>query len=155
MLERILICTMLFSSIFVGCSKKKIEGEPIYTEEEFNHLTADLSQLNPVGENAIPFAEYSPKVNRLISKAYKYERLRFYAIGFDTVIDARNEAIRLNQYYSKNYMFDQVEGEPILEDMVITQFKAINPNKKVQRVPKKHESGHEEKSEHGADKSHH
>lgn len=142
------LLTLVFTILFlISCSKKKIEAEPIYTPEEFQLLTEHLTAVNPTGENAIPFHEYSAKVNKLISKVYIHERLRFYAIGFDTVEDARNEAKRLNQYYSHNYMFDQVEGEPVLEDYVITQFKALNPNRTIQRVPKKHESSHG--AEHG------
>lgn len=134
---------LLFTTFFLmSCSKKHKEVEPIYTPEEFQSLTANLTAVNPTGENAIPFHEYTPKVNKLISKTFVHERLRFYAIGFDSVEDARAEAKRLNQYYSHNYMFDQVEGEPVLEDYVITQFKAMNPNKTVQRVPKKHGEAH-------------
>lgn len=124
-----------------SCSKKNHE-DPIYTEEEFIKLTHDLESINPTGENAIPFFEYSSKVNKLKSKVFKYKKLRFYAIGFDTVADAKDEAIRLKQYWSKDYMFDQVEGEPVLEDYLITQFKAINPSKTVQRQVKIIENGH-------------
>ena len=133
---------LLMTAFLLSCSKKHKEVEPIYTPEEFQTLTANLTTVNPTGENAIPFHEYSPKVNKLISKTFVYERLRFYAIGFDSVEDAREEAKRLNQYYSHNFMFDQVEGEPVLEDYVITQFKAMNPNRTVQRIPKKHEASH-------------
>lgn len=138
---------LLMTAFLLSCSKKHKEVEPIYTPEEFQVLSEHLTTVNPTGENAIPFHEYSPKVNKLISKVFIHERLRFYAIGFDSVEDARAEAKRLNQYYSHNFMFDQVEGEPVLEDYVITQFKAVNPNRTVQRVPKKHETSHE--SPHG------
>jgi hypothetical protein len=141
-LNKLFIYSLLLLFTF-SCSKKEKVLEPIYTPEEFAHVTEHLTAVNPTGENAIPFHEYSPKVNKLISKTFVHERLKFYAVGFDTVEDARAEALRLNQYFAKNYMFDQTEGEPVLEDFVITTFKAINPKRKIQRVPKTHE-------EHGA-----
>jgi hypothetical protein len=115
--------------------------------------------VNPVGENAIPFSEYSHGVNKIISKTYIYNRLRFYAIGFNSVEEAKKEAIRLNQYYSHNFVFDQVEGEPLLEDLVIETFHAKNPKRNIQRVPKKTESHGEGQSEghgeaHGAPAHH-
>ena len=145
MKRKLLILIFSLFSI-LSCSKKQTEVEAIYTPEEFAKVTEHLSAVNPTGENAIPFHEYSPKVNKLISKTFIHERLRFYAVGFDTVEDARTEAKRLNQYYSKNYMLDQVEGEPVLEDMAITLFNAKNPNRAVQRVPKNsgHGGGHGE-----------
>lgn len=102
--------------------------------------------VNPTGENAIPFYDYSPGVNKPNSKTLIYERLKFYAVEFETEEQAKSEALRLNQYYSRNYLLDRVEGEPILEDYVIATFKGANPNRAIQRVPKK--EGH---SEHGAE----
>lgn len=124
----------LSTSLLFSCSKKKEVVELKYTLEEFNHLAHETS--NESGSKGPNFSEYSPGVNLLESKALVYKRLPFYAVSFEHVEQARLEALRLNQYYSRNWLFDRVEGEPILEDYVIKTFQAINPRRKTQRIPK-------------------
>lgn len=117
-----------------------------YTIEEFDKLASE-SSLNKEKSDTPQFSDYSPGVNRLESKSLIYERLAFFAIAFENEEQARKEAIRLNQYYARNWLFDRVQGEPLLEDYVILTFKAMNPTKKIQRVPIKsseHASGHGE-----------
>jgi hypothetical protein len=158
MINNVKFIFYIFLFLFtLSCTKKKLDVEPIYTEEEFTKITSELKAVNPVGENAIPFHEYSPNANRVISKVFIFKRLRFYAIGFDSVLSAQAEAKRLNQYYSKNFLLDQVEGEPELEDMAISLFKGQNPNRKVQKIPKHenhsegtHGSSNEIPAEHSA-----
>ena len=85
-----------------------------------------------------------------------FERLAFFAVEFETEDQARAEALRLNQYYARNWLLDRVEGEPVLEDYVIETFHAINPKKRIQRVPKKHAvEGEQKEGEHGEHKEEH
>ncbi|MBP9681255.1 MAG: hypothetical protein KBD76_07610 [Bacteriovorax sp.] len=126
---------------FQGCSKKSQIPVEKYTVEEFDALASGAT-LNKEKSDTPQFADYSPGVNRLESKSLVYKRLAFFAIAFDSAEQAREEAMRLNQYYARNWLFDRVQGEPVLEDYVIETFKAINPNKKIQRIPKKTEHGH-------------
>ncbi len=135
------VSIILLSLLIISCSKKKDHGEK-FTEAEWKEITMHLPPVNPQGENAIPFHEYSPGVNRLNSKVFIVKNLRFFAIEFENEDQALKEATRLNQYYSKNYLFDQVEGEPVLEDFVISTFKAKNPNRKVQRAATNHSEHH-------------
>ncbi len=132
---KVLILTL--SLIFVsGCSKKVVEPELKYTQEEFDLIMNSTSAiLDKEAANAINFSDYSTGANRGISKALIYERLSFAAIAFETQIQARAEALRLNQYYSRNWLFDKVEGEPILEDLIIVKFHAENPKRTIQRTP--------------------
>lgn len=126
---------------FHGCSKKSNAPSVKYTVEEFDSLAHEAS-LNKEKSDTPQFSDYSPGVNRLESKSLIYKRLAFFAISFENEDQARSEAMRLNQYYARNWLFDRIQGEPVLEDYVIEAFKAINPNKKIQRVPKKSEDGH-------------
>ena len=129
---------ILFFSLVLsfGCSKKKVEPDLKYTLEEFN-LIMDATGAAPdkVVTNAINFSDYSPGVNRINSRPLVYERLSFAAIEFETEKQAREEAMRLGQYYSRNWLFDKVDGEPILEDLVIVKFHAKNPKRVIQRKP--------------------
>ena len=119
-----------------ACSKKKVDHNSFYTPEEFSHiLDTTTAKDDKIPENAINFSDYSPGVKRATSKAMVYERLSFAIVEFETQDQARNEALRLGQYYSRNFLFDKVDGEPILEDLVIVKFQAINPKKHTQRKP--------------------
>lgn len=131
------VLLMLSLLIFCACSKKQDHAESKYTSEELLALAHEASVSNEKGEDAIKFSDYAPGVDKLESKSFRYQRLVFYAIKFESTDEAKSEAMRLNQYYSRNWLFDRVEGEPVLEDYVITAFKAQNPNRKIQRKPKK------------------
>lgn len=128
----------------MSCSKKVDELK--YTPEEFTHImstTAATEDRTPT--NAVNFSDYSPGINRINSKAMIYERLSFAVLEFENEKQAKAEALRLNQYYSRNWLFDKVEGEPLLEDLVIFKFQATNPKKFTQRKPVNHpHEGHGE-----------
>lgn len=129
---------ILVLSLFIisGCSKKETRPELKYTQEEFDLIMNSTSAAPDKNTaNAINYSDYSPGVDRVNSKALVYERLSFAVIGFETEKQARDEAMRLNQYYSRNWLFDKVEGEPILEDLVIVKFHAANPKRRTQRTP--------------------
>ncbi len=143
-----------------GCSKKNVDAGQKYTFEEFKILSADSSMLpkkDEEGNVLVTFNDYSPGINLIESQGLKYKRLDYVAVSFATEVQARNEALRLNQYYARNWLFDHVEGEPILEDYVIETFKAINPNRKIQRIPKTHKSESESgaPAEHAGSEGHH
>jgi hypothetical protein len=132
MVKVLILALSLF--IISGCSKKEVTPELKYTLEEFDLImnsTAATPDKNTA--NALNFSDYSPGVDRVNSKALVYERLSFAAIAFETPKQAREEALRLNQYYSRNWVFDKVEGEPVLEDLVIVKFHASNPKRRTQR----------------------
>ena len=145
---------LLLILLGMGCSKKHSAPEAFYKLEEFTHIM-DATGALPDKEvaRAINFADYSPGVNRLNSKALVFSRLSFYAIEFETETQAKNEALRLNQYYSRNWLFDKVDGEPILEDLVILKFQAQNPKRHTQRKPVGSEK--ESQAEHTEHKSEH
>lgn len=149
------IFTFIFLAL-VGCSKKEIPKEPIYTAEEFMKLAHAVHETHEKGQT-LTLSDYSPGVIAKDSVALVFERLTFFAVEFETVEEARKEAIRLNQYHARNWLLDRVEGEPILEDYVISTFKALNPKRKVQRVPKVHapEHGDPHASSHEAPAAHH
>ena len=129
--------------MLLACTKKEKNIELKYTVEEMANLLHETSPSNERGEGALKLSDYATGVNHLESKALKYKRLSFFIVSFNSEELARSEALRLNQYYVRNWLFDQVEGEPILEDYIIETFNAINPKKRIQRIPKKVE-GHVE-----------
>ena len=149
-MKKILVCLFVLSN-FSGCSKKSEKVQLKYTTEEFMKL-AEETTPSKEKEDSIQFTDYADGVNRVDSKALIYNRLSFYAIEFATEDQARAEALRLNQYYSRNWLLDRVDGEPVLEDYVIKTFKATNPKRRIQRVPKIHEPKKEGEEESGGEK---
>lgn len=134
MVKVLILALSLF--IISGCSKKEVVPELKYTQEEFDAIMNTTSAtVDKNAANAINYSDYSPGVDRVNSKAMIYERLSFAAIAFETEKQAKEEALRLNQYYSRNWLFDKVEGEPILEDFVLSRYHAVNPKRRTQRKP--------------------
>jgi hypothetical protein len=144
----ILLCSLL-GSLLASCSKRHVDGLK-YSLEEFDKLSTAATLSREKGEGELHFPDYGPGVNRLESKALVFERLAFFAVSFENSEQAKSEAVRLNQYYARNWLFDRVEGEPVLEDYVIETFKATNPNRMIQRVPKAHGEPHGKSEHHGA-----
>ncbi|PIK16134.1 hypothetical protein [Halobacteriovorax sp. JY17] len=60
-------------------------------------------------------------------KRIKLRLVDLIAIEFDTEENARAAALTYNQYYARNWFFDDVKGEPVLENFVKEVFDAKNP----------------------------
>ena len=56
--------------------------------------------------------------------------VEFLAIQFKTENQARAAALKYNQYYAANWLFDEVTNEPVIEDFLKKNFKASNPTGK-------------------------
>ncbi len=146
-MRKLLILIFISTSLLFSCSKKKEVVDLKYTLEEFDQLAHEATPSHEKAEDGLKISDYAVGVNEHDSKGLVYKNLTFFAVSFESEEQARAEALRLNQYYSRNWLFDRVEGEPILEDYVITIFHAINPKRKIQRVPKAHAPAHGEAHE--------
>jgi hypothetical protein len=60
-------------------------------------------------------------------KRIKVRLIELIAIEFATEKDARNAAKAYDQYYARNWFFDEVKGEPVLEDFIKKVYDAKNP----------------------------
>lgn len=61
-------------------------------------------------------------------KRIKVRLVDLIAIEFDTEENARAAALAYNQYYARNWFFDDVKGEPVLESFIKEVYNAKNPN---------------------------
>lgn len=59
----------------------------------------------------------------------KIKKVEVIAIMFKTTADAKKEALKINQYYARNWVFDDVKGEPIQEKFLIDTYNAIDAKK--------------------------
>jgi hypothetical protein len=61
-------------------------------------------------------------------KRIKVRLIELIAIEFASEEDAKNAAKYYNQYYARNWFFDDVKGEPVLESFIKDVYGAKNPN---------------------------
>ncbi|WP_127717385.1 hypothetical protein [Halobacteriovorax sp. HLS] len=61
-------------------------------------------------------------------KRIKVRLVELIAIEFESEKDAKAAAKAYDQYYARNWFFDDVKGEPVLEDFVKSVYDAKNPN---------------------------
>ncbi len=64
----------------------------------------------------------------LSGKTAELKKITIVVVQFDTEESAERAAKVINQYYARNWVFDDVTGEPVLEHFVKKVFDAKNPN---------------------------
>lgn len=60
-------------------------------------------------------------------------RVELIALEFETIEQARAQAQKINQWHAKNWVFDDVTNEPVLESFVKQAFEAQNPNQEPEK----------------------
>lgn len=134
-----LLTTFLLGAVFFfsSCSKKS-EAPPRLKVEELVKALGPVKELKKGDPIAVPFRQEYYGVG-VVPDSYKvlaYKDIAFLVVEFETEEMASNEAKRLKQYFHKNWLIDEVTGEPSLEDLIRYKLKAVNPSLKEQRVPK-------------------
>lgn len=76
-------------------------------------------------DKGIKCSDYGPGC--LSGRMAKVMMVTLVALEFETMAFARQEAYRIDQFYSKNWVFDDVTDEPILEDFVRKVYNAKRP----------------------------
>mgnify|MGYP001627373528 CR=1 FL=1 len=79
--------------------------------------------------DAIPCSDYGPGC--LSAHRLKTRDLEFIAVEFATPDEAENSAKKIYAFTVQNWLFDDVDGEPQLEDWLRTYYrpKSFNPKK--------------------------
>ncbi len=113
---------ILFSCLFLSlsCSKKKEEPTPYeIVFEKARAYDPAIYEVMIVDQSKRVICEnYGPNCLENTGKRWLVRTIELPVIGFATEEDAKNEAMRLKQYYYKNWLFDEVSGEPVLESFV-------------------------------------
>lgn len=122
----ILFMALIFSVL--GCSEKKV-----YTQKELWYMAIEVDpDIELVGianheeDRRILCKNYGPGCVKGTGRRIKVKKVEIIAISFKTMDQARTEALRIGQYYARNWVFDDVKGEPLQEAFVKKAFKAIN-----------------------------
>lgn len=125
----ILIGVLVFSS----CSKK----EEVYTPQDMFFMAYNFD--NSIEEVRIGVSESSRSLKcedfptgciEGSPKRFKIRLVEMIVAQYFTKKNACLAALQLNQYYTRNWLFDDVRGEPVLESFVNTVYQAKNPKKK-------------------------
>lgn len=103
---------------FSACSNKK----------ELNYNTQDIwgmvSAEDPESMFILPEKDYPAIDCRIYGKGCLYGHtarsrgLVYLLIRFETELDAKVAARKINGFYYVNWAFDDVKGEPVLEDFI-------------------------------------
>lgn len=132
LLKHILVLSLL-AGLTVSCSKEK---EPTYLKEELLAL-APLEGADKVDvvlardiNDAVPCADYGDGC--LSAHRFRTRDLNFIAVEFETPGQAENAAKKIYAWTARNWLLDDVDGEPLLERWASEHLKATshNPQKK-------------------------
>ncbi len=124
---------MAFVLFSVSCTKEK---EPTYLKEELVNLapaegtdkieTVLARDIN----DAVPCADYGEGC--LSAHRFRTRGLNFIAVEFETPTQAERAAKKIYGWTARNWLLDDVDGEPLLERWASEHLKAksFNPQKK-------------------------
>ena len=120
---------LLFFLLFYSCTDKEdLVGRLQLFEQGMSYddsvklVLADELGKGPICEGRdgeLPYGQGCLKIS-----VVKVGLLELRCIEFDSVKNAKKEAKRLNEFFYKNWVFDEVNGEPPLESFVKNAFGA-------------------------------
>ena len=116
---------MLLFLLISACTKDEL---PIYTREEFLVMARegapDLKIVAPkdLSDRVVDCRDFTPECR------YGYRvivnEISFVTLYYEKAEDALVAAKRLKAYYSRNWVLDEVRGEPVLERFCTKHLKA-------------------------------
>lgn len=125
-----LILSLLAFVQACSCSKE----EPKFTQLEIIELGRKIEpnleevifDLNNTDDpNRIVCSKYGPGCVPNTGKRLKVRKVELIVLEFESEKMAKEEAMRINQWYSKNWLFDNVTNEPVLIDFVQKAYGAV------------------------------
>ena len=125
---------LIFSLIFASCSEDEtIDRLSLLSlaksaDPTFSIVLAEKLGGGPTCEGEAPSLSYGKGCLKVFRA--KVKELEFAFVEFDKPDNAIAEARRLNQFYYKNWVVDEVTNEPPIEKFVKQAFGAKNPHQK-------------------------
>lgn len=111
------------------------DGGKVYTTTEMWSMAQDFDpsiELVPITkqERRILCTNYGEGCVKNSGRRVLVRKVELIVVQFETEKQAKKEAMRLNQYYARNWLFDDVTNEPVLVDFVERVYNAQNPNER-------------------------
>jgi len=127
---------LIFGLLFFSCTK-----EERYTTTEMWKMATAVEpniQLVPIPnhetDRRILCENYGPGCVKGSGRRILVRRVELIAVEFVTTKHARVEAKKINQWHAKNWLFDDVTNEPVLESYIQKAFNAQNPNQELEKT---------------------
>ncbi len=123
---------LIFLLVFASCSEDEtIDRLSLLSlakksDPSFSIVLAEKLGGGPTCEGEAPSLAYGKGCKKVFRA--KVNELEFAFVEFDESKNAKADAIRLNQYYFKNWLIDEITNEPGLEQFVKSTYGAKNPN---------------------------
>lgn len=121
---------LIFIFLLFSCTK-----EERYTTSEMWSMATEVEPdivLVPIPnhetDRRILCENYGPGCIKGSGRRILVRRVELITLQFETAEQARAEAKKINQWHAKNWLFDDVTNEPVLESFVKEAFDAKNPN---------------------------
>ena len=125
---RVIVLTLLTLLIFTSCSESET-----YTPMNMFQMAYDFDKS--IEEVRVKDKSESIRCNSypkgcipLSPKRFKIRMVEMIVVQYHSKKGACQAAKKLDQYYIRNWLLDDVKGEPVLEDFVKTVYKAENPS---------------------------
>ncbi len=120
-----LLSFLIISFIILGCTKElKYSKEQLYSKA----LKADSSVTFVLPKNLTDGVHCTDYTEGCVAgHNVQVRKLDFIAVEFMTEAQAIYAAKKVRGYYSRNWLFDDVAGEPILERFVTEHLEAKKP----------------------------
>jgi hypothetical protein len=130
-----IILVSIIGFILVSCS-----GDPTWSRGDMWTKAYEVDptiELVPIikQEQRILCSNYGPGCVPGSGKRIKIRMVELIVVEYESMEDAWNDAKRFNQYYTRNWLLDDVKNEPVLEDFVKKVFSAKNPPSDQAQLP--------------------
>lgn len=123
-----MIKLLLIALILISCSKDDTYSQValwnIATKVDPN---IEIILPNSIAEGIVCERDY-PGLSGCVSGRYvKLRKVKAILLEFMSADEAKRAAYHLDQYYARNWVFDDVRNEPVLESFVKEAFDAKRP----------------------------
>ncbi len=125
----VFIALFLTTLSFTSCSKEEIYTpiDMYMMATRFDPKVEEVRIVDP--SRSLSCDHYFEGCIKNSPKRFKIRLVEMVVVQFHNSGYACKAALKLNQYYTRNWLFDDVTDEPVLEDFVKKVWDAKNPKK--------------------------
>lgn len=123
--------------LLVACSKEAPKWQPLELNDIVTKVPGGASEVKMTEENT-PIAQCVGYGKRCVpgsGRIYQLGLVKFIAVQFMSEEDAWFAARELGQFYSRDWLFDDVTNEPSVENFLKKRLSARTPSKEESEPP--------------------